>query len=81
MESIGTRVYGRGLAAKREIRARGSIFVHYAFGEQVIDSLAGFRFVRCEHVIEGTILSDDHDDVFDGCFGVGFFCGRDSGCG
>src|ERR1700693_6590334 len=53
----------RRLAGQEEVWARLSVFIDYAFGEKVGKRFPCFRLVGCENVIEGTVFSDDHDDM------------------
>src|SRR5579872_3022818 len=54
------------LSGQLEVRARGSVAIDNALGEQIVDRLSCRRLVSSENMIESSVLTDDHDHVFNG---------------
>src|SRR5579872_2018202 len=82
LKTVGAVVGCGRLGCEAEVRTRCAVCVDDALGEQIRNSLARYRLVCREYVIEGAVLSDDHDHVLDRCCGrefCGVLCGRWNG--
>ena len=66
------RTVTRGpLAGKKIVRTRRAILVNDSSRQQIIYSFSLSGLVGGEHMIEGAILTDNHNDVLDGGLGLG----------
>src|SRR5579863_5237399 len=54
------------LSGQLEVRPRGTVGIEYALREQVVDGLSCGRLISRKNVIESSVLTDDHDHVFNG---------------
>jgi hypothetical protein len=58
-------VHGRGLRRLAVIRARRPVSFDDAFGQKIVDMLAVARLIGREEMVEGSIFTNDHDDMLD----------------
>src|SRR5262249_23495477 len=78
-QGVGLGVAGGELGGLAEVRARRAVRGDDALGAKVPDPLPGGRLVGGEDVVEGVVLTDDHDHVLDGGRGRGGVTGAGGG--